>query len=145
MRKFALGVVAGLALGAVTFGIVNYRSVEAQVGAISMGPKNVITWSAVTVNADLTPCVDLAGYQVAVFPDVLPLGTPLRMVEVISDLTSQPCAALFSGLVQGTRIRIAVLSFDTAGNQSPWSESIQGVLDFVAPGTPGKPGCAILR
>jgi hypothetical protein len=144
--KFVLGLFAGLVLGAVTFGVAGrFGAVEAQAGASSMGPKNTITWTAVTVNSDLTPCSDLAGYQVAVFPDALPLGTPLKTVEVISDLTSQPAAALFSGLTQGTKVRIAVLAFDTAGNQSPWSESLQGVLDFVAPGTPGKPGCAILR
>jgi len=147
MHKFLLGLAAGMVLGAVTFGIVGYQKTEAQTpgGAISMGPKNVITWAAVTLNSDATPCTDLAGYQVAVFQDVLPLGTPLKVVDVAAGVTSQPTAGLFTALVQGTKIRVAVLSFDTAGNQSPWSDSLQGVVDFVSPGTPSKPGCAILK
>lgn len=144
MKNFVAGVLAGLMLAGLVFGVVQSQA-QAQAAVMSMGPKNTITWAAVAVNADGTACQDLAGYQVAVFPDLLPLTAPLKTVVVGPEAVELQAAGLFLGLTQGAAVRVAVLAFDTAGNQSAWSESLQGVLDFVAPGTPGRPGCAITR
>lgn len=143
MKKFLLGMSTVLVLGALTVGWVG--SGQAQVGKQYVGNNSLFTWDPVALNADGTPCVDLAGYRVGIFPVALPLGAPTATVMVDGAVTSQPAAPLLVGILQGTPMRIAVQAYDLAGNPSAWSESVELTVDTVPPAPPSKPGCAILK
>jgi hypothetical protein len=74
-----------------------------------------LAWDAPTLNADGTPCTDLAGYQVAWGDALGAYGLPL-------DVAENRTLAITVSL---GRLYVAALAYDTTGNKSAWCPPLE--------------------
>ncbi len=104
---------------------------------VPINPASVIAWDAVTLNADGTPCDDLAGYVLALSDATVDLAAGgVSLHEVLAGspgLTQEVVAQLVAGRVNGV-YRVWCRAYDPAGNLSAWSEPLLVALDTVPPG-----------
>ena len=111
----------------------------------NVGLGSHMSWTAPTANADASPLVDLAGFEVLVAPQA---GvTPTSPGLVIRDVGAQGVPAtppantvvsitLGSLALTGGQKYACVRAYDLAGNRGACSNEVPFVGKFVAPGAP---------
>lgn len=107
---------------------------------VPANPSATLQWDAPTLNADGTPCTDLAGYVIALSDATVDLaagGVALCEVHASSPaVTQQSLVPLMTGRAAGV-YRLWVRSFDRAQNLSVWSDPLLVDVDAAAPGKSG--------
>jgi uncharacterized protein YjdB len=85
-----------------------------------------LAWSQVTTNSDGSACSDLAGYKIYYGTTSGHYGTP---VTVPLSSLSDPIAPTYSllGLTQGVIYYIVATAFNTFGNESDYSNEVNGM------------------
>jgi hypothetical protein len=99
---------------------------------------SLLSWDQVTKDVQGNP-ETLAGYELAVLPagkDLNAGAVPIKVLAVgVDDWAGVPITRLAEGFSPGP-YTFQVRATDAAGNKSAWSDSLELILDGVAPAMP---------
>jgi hypothetical protein len=123
-----------------TFLLVLLLAYALPAGEEAVGTTAVFGWDAVTQDVTGGP-ETVAQYEIAAFPigtDLVanPATTPTAKTTVGSTSIQAAASAFLSTQPSGTRLRVSVRAYDTAGNVSDWATPIDIKIDNGKPKAP---------
>lgn len=97
------------------------------------------SWEWLGLNADGSPCTDLAGFKIGYTTASIDLrigGIAIKSITLPNpELRDSALNVLLTGAPTGD-YRLWVLAYDLAGNESLWSDPAEFSLDSASPGKP---------